>query len=418
MARRPPPKKFEQVALESGWATEEQVKACLAEQEEQRRKGEEPKPIEDWMLSKGFMTEEQVRLARTALGRFQRDEEKGEPVRIGNYEIIGKLGDGGLGTVYKAIQISMSREVALKVLHKKWLSDEEFKKRFLLEARLAGRLSHQNLIQVYDVGRDRGLYYFSMEFVDGETVEDLIERDGALPVTRAIDLTVQVLRSLAYIQRSDIVHRDIKPSNIMISRTGVAKLGDFGFVKTKLDRVIATEGEVLGTPDYISPEQAMGVENIDWRSDQYSLGASLYHMLTGRPPYEGSGSAVMRQHIKAELPDPRTINPEIPEAMVTILEKMLAKDPNDRYQKISEIFDDMELVKMGQDPSSARLDAGKSTIIRAIKIEKGKADRAVTETELLRDELNRMRKYMMGAFALAGLLMVTLVLVLVFWVYK
>src|SRR6266404_4239661 len=129
MARKGP-KTFEQVAVENGLVTELQVRECLAVQEESRK-------------------------------------EKGEPLRIGNYEIIGKIGDGGLGTVYKARQISMSRDVALKVLHKKWLTDEEFKKRFLLEARLAGRLSHQNLIQVYDVGRDRGIYYFSMEFVDG-----------------------------------------------------------------------------------------------------------------------------------------------------------------------------------------------------------------------------------------------------------
>ncbi|MCW8133878.1 MAG: serine/threonine protein kinase, partial [Planctomycetota bacterium] len=313
MARKAP-KTFEQVVIENALATEEQVKACLDLQEEQRQNGGEVKAIEDLMLEKGFMTEDRIRAVRTALDRIARDEEKGEPVRIGNYEIIGKIGDGGLGTVYKARQISMSRDVALKVLHKKWLSDEEFKKRFLLEARLAGRLSHQNLIQVYDVGRDRGLYYFSMEFVDGETLEDIIEREGPMEITRAIDFVVQVLRAITYIKRFDIVHRDIKPGNIMINRSGLVKLGDFGFVKSKLDHVIATQGEVLGTPDYISPEQAMGVEDIDWRSDQYSLGCTLYHMLSGKPPYEGSGSAVMRQHIKADLPDPRTINPKIPDS--------------------------------------------------------------------------------------------------------
>jgi eukaryotic-like serine/threonine-protein kinase len=410
MARKGP-KTFEQVAVENGLVTEIQVRECLAVQEESRKQEQEPRTVEAIMLEKGFMSQEEIHAVKTALGRMTRDEEKGEPLRIGNYEIIGKIGDGGLGTVYKARQISMSRDVALKVLHKKWLTDEEFKKRFLLEARLAGRLSHQNLIQVYDVGRDRGIYYFSMEFVDGETVEDMIEREGPLETARASDIIIQVLRAITYIKRFDIVHRDIKPGNIMITQGGLVKLGDFGFVKSKLDPVIATEGEVLGTPDYISPEQAMGMENIDWRSDQYSLGCTLYHMLTGKPPYEGSGSSVMRQHIKSDLPDPRTINPKIPDSVVQIMERMMAKDPNDRYQDTNQFFEDLELVKMGHDPSSARLDAGKSTIIRAFKIEQVRAQRAKSEIEILREEVQKMRLYMTIAIVVAAIMAVLAALV-------
>jgi len=407
------PKTFEQMAVESGLVTEVQVRECLAVQEEARKEDRDPESLEAIMLQKGFMNQQQVHYVKTALGRITRDEEKGEPLRIGNYEIIGKIGDGGLGTVYKARQISMSRDVALKVLHKKWLTDEEFKKRFLFEARLAGRLSHQNLIQVYDVGRDRGIYFFSMEFVDGETVEDRIERDGPMETARAIDVIIQVLRAITYIKKFDIVHRDIKPGNIMVTRNGLVKLGDFGFVKSKLDPVIATEGEVLGTPDYISPEQAMGMENIDWRSDQYSLGCTLYHMLTGRPPYEGSGSSVMRQHIKADLPDPRTINAKIPDSVIQILERMMAKDPNDRYLDTEQFFEDLELVKMGQVPSSARLDAGKSTIIRAFKIEQVRAQRAKTEVEILREEIQKLRTNMLIAIICAAVMGVVALLALV-----
>ena len=411
MARKGP-KTFEQVAVENGLVTEFQVRECLAVQEDARKDDKTPETIESIMLTKGFMSQEEVHAVKTALGRMSRDEEKGEPLVIGKYEIIGKLGDGGLGTVYKARQISMSRDVALKVLHKKWLSDEEFKKRFLLEARVVGRLSHQNLIQVYDVGLDRGIYFFSMEFVDGETVEDSIERNGPLEPAVGIDYVIQVLRAIAYIKTFDLVHRDIKPGNMMLTRKGVVKLGDFGFVKSKLDSVIATEGEVLGTPDYISPEQAMGMENIDWRSDQYSLGCSLYHMLTGKPPYEGSGSSVMRQHIKSELPDPRTINPKIPDNVIQILERMMAKDPQDRYQEIDRFFEDLELVRLGHSPSSERLDAGKSTIIRAFKIEQVRAARAKTEVELLREDIEKMRQYMMIAFVTAGVMAVIAVLAL------
>jgi serine/threonine protein kinase len=412
MARKGP-KSFEQLAVENGLVSEVQVQECLAVQDGARSDDREPEPIEAIMVAKGFMTQEEVRAIKTALDRMSRDEEKGEPLRIGNYEIIGKIGDGGLGTVYKATQLSMSRGVALKVLHKKWLADEEFKKRFLLEARLAGRLSHQNLIQVHDVGRDRGVYYFSMEFVDGETVEDMIEREGPLEAATAIDYTLQVLRAIGYIRTFDIVHRDIKPGNMMVTRKGMVKLGDFGFVKSKLDPMIATEGEVLGTPDYISPEQAMGAETIDWRSDQYSLGCSLYHMVTGRPPYEGSGSSVMRQHIKAELPDPRSINPKIPDSVVQTLERMMAKDPNDRYQTPEQLFEDLELVKMGHDPAAQRLGAGKSTIIRAFKIEQVRAQRAKTEVESLRDEVEVMRRHMWAAIVISGVMLV-IVMVLLF----
>jgi serine/threonine-protein kinase len=417
MARKAP-LTFEELALQNGVVTEDQLQACRALQNQEQAAGQAVTPVESLLVREGFLTQEQASAVKTAMARLQRDEERGEPVQIGGYEIVGKIGGGGLGTVYKARQVSMSRDVALKVLHRKWLTDEEFKKRFLLEARLAGRLSHQNLIQVYDVGRDRGLYFFSMEFVDGETLDELIGREGPMDPAHAADIIVQVLRAITYLSRFEIVHRDIKPGNIMISRSGTVKLGDFGFVKSRLDSSLSTGGEVLGTPDYISPEQAMGLEDIDWRSDQYSLGCTLYHMLTGRPPYEGSGSAVMRQHVKADLPDPRTVNPGIPEPVLRILEKMLAKDPRDRYQTTNDLFEDLELVKMGQDPSTARLDAGKSTIIRAFKIEQVRAQRAKNELQELHEELGRVRKYLLAASIAAAVAVTALVLVLAYLAFR
>ncbi|MEI6231710.1 MAG: serine/threonine-protein kinase [Planctomycetota bacterium] len=409
---------FEELAVENGLVTEMQVQECLAALSQAHESspsgstddGESAITIDTILQSKGYMTEDQIRAVRTALGRLQRDEEKGDVLRIGNYEIIGKIGDGGLGTVYKARQISMSRDVALKVLHKKWLGDEEFKKRFLLEARLAGRLSHQNLIQVYDVGRDRGVYYFSMEFIDGETVEDMIDRVGPLDIPDALDIVIQIMQAINYIKQWDIVHRDIKPGNMMMTRKKQVKLGDFGFVKSKLDPVISTEGEVLGTPDYISPEQAMGNDNIDWRSDQYSLGCSLYHMLTGKPPYEGSGSSVMRQHIRSELPDPRTMNPKIPDSVMTILERMMAKNPSDRFNEATALIEDMELVKIGQNPSNKPLDAGKSTIIRTINNAQKNVERAKSEIEVLREEVKRLRMYVIVACIFGATMLIIAVL--------
>jgi serine/threonine protein kinase len=414
MPRKGGVKSFTQIALEHGLATEDQVDACERIQSKARKEDQDVPSLEDIMLERGFMNETEVHHVRVAIGRFERDEEREEPNRIGGYEIMTKIGDGGLGSVYRARQITMGRVVALKVLHKMWLSDEEFKKRFLLEARLVGRLSHQNLIQVIDVGKDQGQYYFSMEFIDGQTVEQMIDDNGAVPLDQALDIIVQVLRAIKYIWRHKIVHRDIKPGNIMISRRGTAKLGDFGFVKSKFDSILSTEGEVLGTPDYIAPEVAMGEENIDFRSDIYSLGITLYHMVTGRPPYSGTGSQVMRQHITAELPSPKDVNADIPDQVCHIIEKMTAKEPEDRYAELDELFQDFEMVRVGRNPVSDRPDAGKSTILRAFKVEHTRADKLSEDLEAARRELEAARKRLNFALialgGLAGLVVLLLIM--------
>lgn len=413
MARRAvTSRSFGQLAVEAGLLSEEQLMECWKLREERERQGQTPTELEAIVVEKGFMNEDQVRLIKKAEERLRRDEIKSQPIRIGGYEILGKLGDGGLGTVYKARQISMGRIVALKVLHRKWLKDEEFKKRFLLEARLAGRLSHQNLIQVYDVGREKDTYYFSMEYVDGETVEQMVDRDGPMPVDTALDIVIQVLRAITYIWKHKIVHRDIKPGNIMVTRGGVAKLADFGFVKSKFDPLLSSEGEVLGTPDYISPEQALGQTEIDFRSDIYSLGASLYHMLTGRPPFGGTSSEVMQKHIKEDPPDPRQFVKDIPESVVHLLQKMMAKNPDDRYESTQALFEDIELVRMGQDPVGAS-SAGKATILRAFKIEKARLDKLQEELESLRARLGRTRRMLIAALASAGVLLIGLILALI-----
>ena len=339
MARRGGIKSFAQIAVEHGLASEEQMDTCRQIQEQARLAGYDVPDIEKLVLDKQFMKEEEIRAVKIAIGRLARDEAKGDPYRIRGYEIFTKIGDGGLGSVYKSRQLSMGRIVALKVLHKKWLSDEEFKKRFLLEARLVGRLSHQNLIQVIDVGKDQDDYYFSMEYIDGLTVEDRIDHDGPLPLDMALDITTQVLRAVKYIWSRKIVHRDIKPGNIMLTKGGLAKLGDFGFVKSKFDAILSTEGEVLGTPDYISPEQAMGHEDIDVRSDIYSLGITLYEMLVGHVPFAGDTSSVLAKHITAPPEAPRNLEPAIPEALEQLVLEMLRKDKFERPSDMTLVGD-------------------------------------------------------------------------------
>lgn len=396
-----------QLALENGLLTQEQLAEASKEAQ-----GEQA--LERALISRGYLSQEALSALRTACRRLVVEAHRKEPQHIGSYEIISKIGEGGLGVVYKARQLSMGRLVALKVLHAKWAKDEEFRKRFLLEARIVGRLSHQNLIQVYDVGRDRGTLFFSMEYVDGTTVEKSIDKDGPLPLDRSLDIATQVLRAITYIWRHGIVHRDIKPGNIMLTRAGVAKLGDFGFVKSHFDPLLADDGEVLGTPDYISPEQALGREEIDFRSDIYSLGASLYHMLAGRAPFGGSSSSVMRKHLREEPDDIKTLQPNLPDAAAFIVRKMMAKDPAERYQSTQELFEDLEMVKIGQEPLSQRDNVGHSTIIRAMRLERSRLDRALGDRERLEKAVQTMKVVTCASLVLNAVLGIILIIILLF----
>ncbi|MHC5037811.1 MAG: serine/threonine protein kinase [Planctomycetota bacterium] len=408
---------FAEVAIQQKLLTREQFQKCRQEQEAVLGRGDKPKPIEDVVVDLGFMKANEVRAVYKAIERFRKDHARATEVRISGYDILEKIGEGGLGIVFKARQVSMGRLVALKVLHPQWVEDEEFRKRFLLEARIVGKLSHNNLIQVFDVGKERGRYFFSMEFVDGETVEDILAREGALPPTRAIDYATQILRAIQYISRLDLVHRDIKPGNILIDAGGNAKLGDFGFVKSRseLEKELGMEGMVLGTPDYIAPEQALG-DDVDFRSDIYSLGASLYHMVTGSPPFDGSSSTVMEKHIRARIPDPREINPGVPDPLCHIVEKMMAKKPEDRYKDFRDLFEDLDLVKAGLHPATERLAAGKSTIFRAFRIEKDRIEEIKSEKRKLERRVKQLQfRMFILLVALAFSLMATLVMGLLFF---
>lgn len=341
--------KFEQITLKQGYLGYEELENC--KQIQQRTAGE---PLYKIAIKRDFITPKELEIIC--------DIAENKKLTFGGYEVKSILGEGGLGVVYLAKQLSMKRNVALKVLYPRWVKDEEFRKRFLLEARIVGKLSHPNLIQVFDIGFDKGRYFFSMEYVAGRTIDEIITHSGAFDLKYAIDITLQILDSLNYIWGRKLVHRDIKPSNVIITSKKVAKLGDFGFVKCHMENQLSSEDFVLGTPDYMSPEQAMGREDLDFRSDIYSLGATLYHMLTASAPFKGSESMVIRQHIKASIPSPIAIDPELPESICFIIEKMMAKAPQDRYAKYEELKRDLLLVKEGNIPKLQRLESSKSTI--------------------------------------------------------
>ncbi|MHC4873937.1 MAG: serine/threonine protein kinase [Planctomycetota bacterium] len=357
---------FVTVAIGHKLVSREEVERCQEILDKEMLADKEERKIEDIMVDEGILGKDEVWAVYKAQNRMSRDA-KTIRHRIGGYEIIQKIGEGGLGVVYRAQQLSMGRDVALKVLHEKWVADEEFRKRFLVEARLVGRLSHQNLIQVYDVGRYKNTYYYSMEFIDGETVEDIIDRNGPMPALHSLDIIFQLVRAIQYLNQFNIVHRDIKPGNIMYSKSGVAKLGDFGFVKSNLENIISSEGEILGTPDYISPEAALGETDLDFRSDVYSLGATFYHMLTGDSVFKGTPSEVMDKHITDDPIPLKKINPLLSDHLCLVVEKMMNKRREDRYQSASSLFDDLELLRLGERSAAGENEAGKSTVIRALE---------------------------------------------------
>ncbi len=277
---------------------------------------------------------------------------------IGDFIIMRELGRGGMGIVYLAHQISLDRPAAVKVLASNYASNTEFVVGFIKEARAAAKLNHPNIVQAYAVGDDEGIFYFAMEHIDGETMKNILKREDVIPVDQAINIIQQIAEALDYAWKEEkLVHRDIKPDNIMLTSSGRAKLADLGLAKVGDDVENNETEEVMGTPQYISPEQLTG-DTLDNRTDIYSLGATFYHFLTGRFPYEGTTALeITRQHLFGTLIPPCEVNPNIPPDVSWIVEKMMAKDPNLRYQDASLLAEDLGLIKRGRKPMVATYSA-------------------------------------------------------------
>lgn len=274
-------------------------------------------------------------------------------VNLPNFEIIALLGKGGMAAVWKARQISLDRLVAVKILSSSFIGTEEDLKQFRQEARTAAQLKHPNIVQVYDANFSNGSCYFVMELVEGYTMGDWLRRKKSMPVEDALIIAESVACALDYAWNfHQMVHCDIKPDNIMADADGTVKVTDLGLCKTfsRMKETTRISDDIWGTPAYMSPEQIYGTTRLDCRSDIYSLGATLYHLITGRTLFIGlDDENMMRAHVgQNQAPDPRIFVPHIKMSVVTLLERMLAKSPENRYQDWKEVLHDLHAIHSNQ----------------------------------------------------------------------
>ena len=262
------------------------------------------------------------------------------------YEIIQQIGVGGMAKVYKAKDRLLDRFVAIKVLKEQYAEDDEFLKKFNNEAQSAAKLNHINIVNVYDIGQDlyegKKIYYIVMEYVEGETLKDLIDSEGQLSNHDIIDYSVQIAQALKSAHNSGIIHRDIKPQNILIDKYGLAKVTDFGIARVSSNATITYTSSILGTVDYISPEQAKG-KIVDEKSDLYSLGAVMYEMATGKVPFDADNSVgIAVMHIQDKAKPAKDLNPNLSDHLNYIIMKLLEKEPANRFLNASELIDSLE----------------------------------------------------------------------------
>lgn len=317
---------------------------------------EKPNDVPDFHEKRTRVPEERPKPARQA------KDDDDMPPRLGGYEVLKVLGKGGMGAVLLGRQISLDRKVALKVMHPKIASNPSFVARFTREAYAAAQLTHHNVVQIYDIGEDNGQHFFSMEFVAGQSLADLVRKEGKLPPEVAVGYILQAARGLRYGHNQGMVHRDIKPDNLMVNTEGIVKVADLGLVKLPsgelpqqagaipsavegedADSKLTHAGAVMGTPMYMAPEQSRDSASVDARADIYSLGCSLYVLLTGKPPFEGrTAMEIISKHQTEPITPPEVVVKRVPRTLSAILQKMMAKKPEDRYQSMDEVIAALE----------------------------------------------------------------------------
>jgi tRNA A-37 threonylcarbamoyl transferase component Bud32 len=260
----------------------------------------------------------------------------------GRYRLDAQIGAGGMSTVYRAFDVTLERRVAVKLMHREIASDSDQLERFRREARSVAQLSHPHIVGVIDAGEEDGRPYIVFEYVEGETLKDRIRRVGRLPIDEAIAYAIEIARALGAAHAAAIVHRDIKPQNVLVDEEGSAKVTDFGIARSLEEDGLTADGRVLGTTDYVSPEQALG-HDVDGQSDIYSLGVVLYEMLCGDVPFHGENQvAVAMKHVREDLPDAQVVRPEVSARLAAVLDRMTDKDLAHRYPDAASVELDLE----------------------------------------------------------------------------
>src|ERR1700761_3345457 len=285
----------------------------------------------------------------------------------GRYRLEARIGAGGMSTVYRATDETLERQVAIKLMHREIASDSDQLERFRREARAVAQLNHPHVVGVIDAGEDEGRPYIVFEYVEGETLKERIRRHGRLEISEAVAYAIEIARALGAAHAQHIVHRDVKPQNVLVDEEGSAKVTDFGIARTLEEDGLTADGRVLGTTNYVAPEQALG-RHVTGQSDLYSLGVVLYEMLTGEVPFTGENQvAVAMKHVREELPDVQVKRPEISAALASVVEIATAKRESDRYADDTELIADLEdVLELETARAGGNLNAEATSVMRTL----------------------------------------------------
>ena len=343
------------MVVEQRLATQQEVEECLSLLGKLARE-QSQQTLADVLVQQGVVTRRQIQ-------RLKKSIEETRGTEIPGYLLERQLGAGAMAVVFRAKQLSLDRTVAIKVLPKKLSENPDYVARFYKEGKAAAQLNHANIVQAFDVGEAGGYHYFVMEYVEGHTLYDELADGKVFSEPEALRVIIQVARALEHAHTHGLIHRDVKPKNIMITKDGTVKLADMGLARAAADveAAAAEAGKAYGTPYHISPEQIRGEVKIDFRADIYSLGATLYHLVTGRVPFEGpTPAAVMHKHLKEPLIPPDHINTSLSSGLGEVVEVMMAKDRDRRYPSTRDLLLDLEAIANGEPPLQARrrIDAG------------------------------------------------------------
>lgn len=393
------------IVVDQKLCTEEEVNACKEDQKS--RAGENPATLERVLLEKRFMTKSQAIRVREIVR-----ESKDTSGQIPGYKVMGKLGSGAMAVVYKAKQLSLDRVVAVKVLPKKFVQKSDYVERFYKEGRIAAKLNHNNIVQAIDVGEVGGLYYFVMEYVEGKTLYDDLSKGKIFDESEALEIILQLAHALGHAHSLGLIHRDVKPKNIMINKDGVVKLADMGLARETSDMKAAKheQGKAFGTPYYIAPEQIRGLVDVDGRADIYALGATLFHMVTGRVPFEANTpSEVMKKHLKEPLVPPDHINTALSAGISEVIEVMMAKDRDERYRTMEDVIPDLQAVLEGRPPLQARQ---KFNVEALEELEEGLAIETIGPGKKGYYSEEVVTKWKIGVFVLTAIVVILLLVII------